>query len=92
MLAEPGAWKMLLRSLRAGSLEIVPAEFTSPFGAPFLKPDPIPINVKVVLIGDGGLYEVLSGPIPISASSSRCWPISRPPSRATGPGCATTPG
>ena len=64
VLAEPGAWKMLLRSLRAGSLEIVPAEFTSPFGAPFLKPDPIPINVKVVLIGDGGLYELLSGADP----------------------------
>ena len=64
VLAEPGAWKMLLRSLRAGSLEIVPAEFTSPFGAPFLKPDPIPVDVKVVLIGDGGLYELLSGADP----------------------------
>ena len=64
LLAEPGAWKMLLRSLRSGTLEIVPAEFTSPFGAPFLKPDPIPINIKVVLIGDGGLYELLSGADP----------------------------
>ena len=64
VLAEPGAWKMLLRSLRAGSIEIVPAEFTSPFGAPFLKPDPIPIDVKVVLIGDGGLYEMLSAADP----------------------------
>ena len=64
LLAEPGAWKMLLRSLRLGTLEIVPAEFTSPFGAPFLKPDPIPINVKVVLIGDGGLYEMLSAADP----------------------------
>ena len=64
LLAEPGAWKMLLRSLRSGTLEIVPAEFTSPFGAPFLKPDPIPINVKVVLIGDGGLYEMLSAADP----------------------------
>ncbi|MDE0057424.1 MAG: ATP-binding protein [Defluviicoccus sp.] len=64
VLAEPGAWKMLLRSLRAGSIEILPAEFTSPFGAPFLKPDPIPMNVKVVLIGDGGLYEMLSAADP----------------------------
>ena len=64
VLAEPGAWKVLLRSLRAGMLEIVPAELASPFGAPFLKPDPIPINVKVVLIGDGGLYEVLNGTDP----------------------------
>lgn len=60
VLAEPGAWRMLLRSLRSGMLEIVPAELASPFGAPFLKLDPIPINVKLVLIGDGGLYELLS--------------------------------
>ena len=64
VLAEPGAWKVLLRSLRAGMLEIVPAELASPFGAPFLKPEPIPINVKVVLIGDGGLYELLNGSDP----------------------------
>ncbi len=64
VLAEPGAWKMLLRSLRSGTLEIVPAEAASPFGAPFLKPDPIPIAVKVVLIGDGGLYELLSASDP----------------------------
>ena len=64
VLAEPGAWKVLIRSLRAGMLEIVPAELASPFGAPFLKPDPIPINVKVVLIGDGGLYEILNGTDP----------------------------
>ncbi len=64
VLAEPGAWKVLLRSLRSGMLEIVPAELASPLGAPFLKPDPIPINVKVVLIGDGGLYELLSATDP----------------------------
>ena len=64
VLAEPGAWKVLLRSLRSGMLEIVPAQVASPFGAPFLKPDPIPINVKVVLIGDGGLYELLSASDP----------------------------
>ena len=64
VLAEPGAWKMLLRSLRSGTVEIVPAEFTSPFGAPFLKPDPVPIDVKVVLIGDGGLWELLNGADP----------------------------
>ena len=60
VLAEPGAWRVLLRSLRSGMLEIVPAEAASRFGASFLKPDPIPIDVKVVLIGDGGLYEILS--------------------------------
>lgn len=64
LLAEPGAWKMLLRSLRSGMLEIAPSGPDSPFGGPFLKPDPIPIHVKVVLIGDGGLYELLSASDP----------------------------
>ena len=64
VLSEQGAWRVLLRTLRTGKLEIVPAEFTSPFGAPFLKPDPIEINVKVVLIGDGGMYEMLSAQDP----------------------------
>ena len=64
VLAEPGAWKVLLRSPRSGMLEIVPAEVASPFGAPYLKSEPIPINVKVVLIGDGGLYELLSATDP----------------------------
>ena len=60
LLAEPGAWKMLLRSLRSGMLEIAPAGPDSPFGGLFLKPDPIPIHVKVVLTGEPDIYQLLA--------------------------------
>ncbi|TNE41924.1 MAG: ATP-binding protein [Alphaproteobacteria bacterium] len=60
VLEEPGSWKVLLRTLRTGCLEIVPSEFQvySWFG-PQLKPQAIPIDVKVILIGDPGLYNML---------------------------------
>jgi ATP-dependent Lon protease len=59
VLREPGAWKSLIRTLRSGKLEIVPPE-TSPFWfVPSLKPEPIPVNIKVVLIGDHQLYYLL---------------------------------
>ncbi|TNE58227.1 MAG: ATP-binding protein [Alphaproteobacteria bacterium] len=60
VLEEPGSWKVLLRTLRTGCLEIVPSEFQvySWFG-PQLKPEAIPVDVKVILIGDPGLYNVL---------------------------------
>ena len=59
VLSEPGAWKVLVRTLRAGRLEIVPPELGGPWGNRTLKPEPIPLNVKVVLIGDPGLYHLL---------------------------------
>ena len=59
VLAEPGAWKILLRTLRTGLLEVVPPELTYLSAGPMLKPQAIPINVKVILIGDPGLYVAL---------------------------------
>ena len=59
VLGEPGAWKVLLRTLRNRSLEIVPAEFQSPFWAPTIKPQPIPISIKVILIGNTRVYHML---------------------------------
>jgi predicted ATP-dependent protease len=59
VLVEPGAWKVLVRTLRTGKLEIVPSELVGfPWG-PLLKPEPIEINVKVVLLGDPDLYYLL---------------------------------
>ena len=59
VLMEPGAWKVLVRTLRTGKLEIVPSEMVGfPWG-PLLKPEPIEINVKVVLLGDPYLYYLL---------------------------------
>ncbi len=59
VLREPGAWKALVRALRTGSLEITPADFFPATVRPALKPEPIPIDPKVILIGDPGLFELL---------------------------------
>ncbi|MHC4959700.1 MAG: Lon protease family protein [Planctomycetota bacterium] len=59
VLAEPGAWKVLVRTLRTDLLEIVPAEFHSPWGPPSIKTEPIQLRVKVILIGDAMIYHML---------------------------------
>lgn len=59
LLAESGSWKMLMRTLRSGFLEIVPAEFSAPFAPVSLKPEPIPVEIRVVLLGSHGLYYML---------------------------------
>jgi lon-related putative ATP-dependent protease len=59
VLTEPGAWMTLLRTLRTSVLEISNFEPSSPWGLPQLRPEPIPIDVKVVLIGDPEIYYML---------------------------------
>lgn len=59
VLSEPASWKILMRTLRTGKLEIVPSEFTTFWSGSVLKPEPIDINVKVILIGEPGLYNTL---------------------------------
>jgi ATP-dependent Lon protease len=59
VLREPGAWHVLMRTLRTGRLEIVPPELVSPWAALSLKPEPIDINVKVVLLGESDIYYML---------------------------------
>ncbi|MGK0217912.1 MAG: putative ATP-dependent protease [Planctomycetota bacterium] len=61
LLSENGAWKVLVRTLRTGRLEIVPHDMGAFGGASNLKPEPIEINVKIVLIGDPQLYYALDG-------------------------------
>jgi predicted ATP-dependent protease len=59
VLGEPAAWKYLMRTLRTGELEIVPAELGAMYWGPSLKPEPIPMRVRVILIGDAQLYYLL---------------------------------
>ena len=59
VLQEPGAWRVLVRTLRTGVLEIRPQESLLFGSSAVLKPEPIPIDLKVVLIGDPGLYDLL---------------------------------
>jgi len=58
-ISEPGVWRALKRTLNHNRLEIQPLEMFYPFGGSALKPEPIQINVKVILIGDREMYELL---------------------------------
>jgi predicted ATP-dependent protease len=57
--SEPGVWRALKRTLNHNRLEIQPLEMFYPFTSTALKPEPVDINVKVILIGDRDLYELL---------------------------------
>ncbi|KAA9130549.1 AAA family ATPase [Marinihelvus fidelis] len=56
VLTEPGAWRLLMRALRTRSVEIVPAELGWPLTSQSLKPEPIDVEVRVILLGNGHLY------------------------------------
>ena len=59
MSAESGTWRALLRALKDRSLEIQsPDQLFSSGGGP-LKPTSIPLDVKVIAIGEDELYRVL---------------------------------
>lgn len=58
-LSEAGVWRALKRTLNHNRLEIQPLEMFYPFGGSALKPEAIDLNVKVILIGDRQLYELL---------------------------------
>ncbi|HZY10442.1 MAG TPA: ATP-binding protein [Bacteroidota bacterium] len=58
-LIEQGVWQNLKRTLRNGLLEIQPLE-TGLFGASSaLKPEPIDLDVKVIMLGDSFIYFLL---------------------------------
>lgn len=60
VLRENGVWQQLKRTLQTGKLEI--REFDQGAGAQTgsLQPEAIPIDLKVVLIGEPGVYEQLA--------------------------------
>ncbi|MBQ9732278.1 MAG: AAA family ATPase [Alphaproteobacteria bacterium] len=60
LLIQPYAWDSLKRALASKSIKIeAPGEETT-FTTISLDPEPIPLNVKVILTGDAELYELLS--------------------------------
>lgn len=60
LLMQPFAWDGLKRSLKAGSITITSlADQVSLFSTISLEPDPIPLDVKIVLIGDRMTYFLL---------------------------------
>jgi predicted ATP-dependent protease len=57
ILTEPGAWSILLRVLKTGVFEIFNGDI---FGmVPQIKPEPIEVDVKVILVGDPQVYYML---------------------------------
>jgi ATP-dependent Lon protease len=68
LLREPGAWKVLVRTLRTGKLEIVPSEMSAFWPVPLLNPEPIPVDVKVILLGDPALFYLMDAEDPDFAS------------------------
>lgn len=56
VLAEPGAWRAITRTLRNNRLEIVPPELGFLRPTLFIKPEPIDISVRVILVGDNATY------------------------------------
>jgi len=65
LLTLPFGWESLKRALKRHSIVIEsPTEGMSAISTQSLDPDPIPLNVKVVLFGDRQLYYLLSGADP----------------------------
>src|ERR1700677_3214016 len=58
-LTETGVWRTLKRTLNHGKLEIQPVDVFFPFSPAALKPEPIDTHVKIILIGDRDMYEML---------------------------------
>lgn len=58
-LVEQGVWQDLKRTLRTGKIEFHSYEPSFGFSASGMKPEPIELNVKVIMIGEAELYYLL---------------------------------
>lgn len=59
LLTEPGAWAALLRTLKSGQVELNYNDMSQFWGTPQLRPEPISIDIKVILVGDPDTYFIL---------------------------------
>lgn len=60
VLSEPLAWEALKRCLKTGQISIVsPGEMLSLVSTISLEPEPIPLNIRISLIGERVLYYLL---------------------------------
>jgi lon-related putative ATP-dependent protease len=61
LLSQPFSWEELKRALRSGAVRIEPPErLVGLVGAASLEPAPIPLDLKVVLVGDRTIWHLLS--------------------------------
>ena len=59
VVSEPGVWMHLKRTLRNGEFEITGFDPLYMMAGSGIKPEPIPIKVKVILIGEPRIYRLL---------------------------------
>jgi predicted ATP-dependent protease len=59
VLQHPNAWEALLRALRASRSQLEDAGEEDSSKAKGLRPEPVPLSLKVILIGKEELYEIL---------------------------------
>ena len=60
-VVEPGVWPTLKRTLRNRRLEITAQEpYSMLFGSTSLKPEPVAITLKVIMVGDPEVYSILA--------------------------------
>jgi ATP-dependent Lon protease len=59
LLSESGAWKVLVRTLSSGMLESMPPELGGAAQVQSWKPEPIPVEVRVILVGNVKTYKAL---------------------------------
>ena len=64
VLTNPFVWEALKRALRTKNLQIEDIAEETGFGTTSLKPQPIPLNVKVLLLGDYEAFEELQNEDP----------------------------
>ncbi len=58
-LQEPGVWNMLKRVLKNRAVEITGAESLFMIALSAIKPEPVAVDVKVIMIGDSRIYHLL---------------------------------
>lgn len=58
-VTEPAVWKVLKRTLRSGRIEMETYEPFALFSASGLKPEPVKVNTKVIVLGSSFLYHLL---------------------------------
>ena len=58
-ITEPAVWKVLKRTLRSGRIEMETYEPFALFSASGLKPEPVTVNTKVIVVGSSFLYRLL---------------------------------
>ncbi len=59
LLTHPGVWDALKRALQNRQVQIEDTTTVAGFGTASLRPEPVPLDVKIVLLGSPGVFQML---------------------------------